>query len=72
MRLRPDWDGKVNQQPPLHQLSSVMSAEAIVSGGVLGVVSLLTDNAEVSSKTLVSKTREGLIQLQTCGSFPLW
>lgn len=34
-----------------------MNAEAIVSGGILHLVFLLTDNAKTSSQRLVSETK---------------
>lgn len=49
-----------------------MNVEAIVPVGTLGLVTFLTDNAEVSSKMFVSKTRKVPIQLQTWESFHLW
>lgn len=69
--MRPNHDGKVSQLPSVPGLSSVMSTEAIVSGGILSLVAFLRDSAEVSRKTLVSKTREVPIQLQTWVTFPL-
>lgn len=46
-----------------------MNVEAFVSGGILGLLTLLTDNAEVSSKMLVCRTRKVPTQLCTWESF---